>query len=56
MEETMLELQYLAIMELCSENSACFPTREEVVDRIKISTKKGEHLSLITTEGNLDSL
>lgn len=47
MEDTLLELQYLAIMELCGENSCEFPTREEVTERIKQLTAKGEHLSLL---------
>jgi hypothetical protein len=55
MEETLLELQYRAILELCLENSAEFPTREEVVDRIKVITTKGEHLTIVDDlDGNLE--
>ena len=48
MEETLLELQYLAIMELCQENSADFPSREQVTDKIQEMTAKGSHLSLLS--------
>ncbi len=55
MEETLLELQYLAIAELCQENSIDFPTREEVTARIAEITAKGEHLSLMPKlDGNFD--
>jgi hypothetical protein len=46
MEETLLELQYLAIMQLCGENSAEFPTRQEVGEKVRNMLGKYEGMSL----------
>lgn len=51
---TMLELQYLAMVDLISENSAHIPTREEIVERIQEIIKNGAHLSPIKREFEVD--